>query len=160
MTSNIQHPSILIHPNSTLRPCHCSLAPGTSVGHGPPSGPARLKARRVLQRGARWLAGSFSYFCGDYAPSIGHAPKPLHLMYIERREESDGEEGGGAGREGGRVEGGGASSLQSHLGFFSQVVLISGAHVCESMNLRRHKVSAQQSQLASLLFFTLPVIFA
>lgn len=60
--------------------------------------------------------------------------------------------GGGAGREGGRVEGGGASSLQSHLGFFSQVVLISGAHVCESMNLRRHKVSAQQSQLASLLF--------
>lgn len=47
------------------------------------------------------MAGSFSYFCGDYAPSIGHAPKPLHLMYIERREESDGEEGGQEERVGG-----------------------------------------------------------
>lgn len=31
---------------------------------------------------------------GDYAPSIGHAHKPLHLMYTERLEESDGEKGG------------------------------------------------------------------
>lgn len=70
---------------------------------------------------ARCLAGAlFYYFCGDYAPSIGHAPKPLHLMHRERREESDG--GGvvverGGSRKRGWVEGGGASSLLSHLGF-------------------------------------------
>lgn len=73
-------------------------------------------------------------------------------MYIEGREEGD---GGGRKREGG-----GASSLLSHLDFFySQVVLISGAHVYQSMNLRRHTVSAQHSLLAYLLFM-LTVIFA
>lgn len=54
----------------------------------------------VLEKG---LVASLELFCGgDYAPSIGHANKPLHLIYTERLEESDGEEG--AGRNVGRVE--------------------------------------------------------
>lgn len=54
----------------------------------------------VLEKG---LKASLELFCGgDYAPSIGHAHKPLHPIYTERLEESDGEEG--AGRNVGRVE--------------------------------------------------------
>ena len=49
------------------------------------------------------------------------------------------------------VEGGGASSHCLTWGF-SQVVLVSGAHVCKSVNLGCHKVTAK-SQLAYLLFF-------
>lgn len=65
---------------------------------------------------AGWPTPLLYCFRGDYAPSIGHAPRPLHLMYRERKEESDGEGGEReAGREGGMVEGGGASSPLSHL---------------------------------------------
>lgn len=121
-----------------FRPCHCSLAPGTTFSHAPPpTHPPhlfpRLKAGRVLQQG--WLAGPstvFFFFAGggDYAPSIGHAPKPLYLMHMERRGKRVMERKGGGGRRGRGILT--TVSLEAAFFFFlSQVVLISGAHVCE-----------------------------
>lgn len=62
------------------------------------------------------------------------------------------EGGGGAGRERGR---GFLPTVSLGFFFFSQVVLISGAHVYQSMNQR---LCSAQSQLAYLLFM-LTVIF-
>lgn len=47
----------------------------------------------VLAKSSRRRFGRLLW--GDYAPSIGHAHKPLHLMCAERLKESDGEKGGG-----------------------------------------------------------------
>lgn len=112
------------------------------------------RSSRVLQSGlAGWLTPLLYYFRGDYAPSIGHAPRPLHLMYREREEESDGERGRVRSRKRGWDGRRGRGVLPTvSLGGFSQVVLVSGAHVCESVNRGCHKVTAK-SRLAYLLFF-------
>lgn len=128
-------PRLLSHPNSTLCPCHWRLAvrgKGGMLVTAPRPGPAGLKARRGL---VDWLILLFLWgLCSiDWARSQTPA--------------SDGNRGKGVMggwqevRVGGRQEEGLPPCCLTFF-FPGQVVLISDAYVYQSMNLRRHGVSA------------------